>query len=132
MIENGSRLSFADEALPVLVVLERLGLEEFQGDETLELDVVRLVDDPHTALAEFLDDLVMRDCPSNHRLSTNAVWQGNRSERCNQAPLGVYDRPALEVPSDPTHHCLGETNSTDPHVPAVTRVAPTVYMLRRY
>ena len=51
--------------------LDRLGIageafgQEFQGDETAELGVLRFVDHAHAATAEFFHDSVVRDGPTD-------------------------------------------------------------------
>ena len=40
--------------------------QKLERDETVETSILSLVDDPHPAAAEFLDDMVMRDGLADH------------------------------------------------------------------
>ena len=67
MIERRGRLGLTNEAAVGVLVLEQVGSEELQGHETVELCVLGLVDHAHPALADFLDDFVMRNGLADHR-----------------------------------------------------------------
>ena len=47
--------------------------QELQGHKAVQLDVLRLIDDAHSAAAEFLDDPVVRDVLADH---SEDVWLG--------------------------------------------------------
>jgi len=57
--KSGGRLGFDEEPLLELGGVHQVGRQEFQGDRTLELDVLGLVDDAHAAVADFLDDPIL-------------------------------------------------------------------------
>ncbi len=66
VIESGSGLCFSNEALSVLFVFEDVGTQEFRCDLTLQLGVLGLVDDTHSAVADLGGDLVVRDGLVDH------------------------------------------------------------------
>ncbi len=68
VIEGRGCLRLAKETPSVLVVFDGLRSKEFQGDGTLELGVLSLVDHTHTALAELLGDFVVGDGVADHYL----------------------------------------------------------------
>ena len=55
---SGTRL--AEEALPQCGVVSVLVGQELEGNKTLQTRVFRLIDNPHAALAELSEDVVMR------------------------------------------------------------------------
>lgn len=57
--EGRGRLSFDDEPPFELGGVHEVRRKEFQGDRTFEREILRLVDDPHPAAADFLDDPVL-------------------------------------------------------------------------
>src|ERR1700730_12790931 len=61
MVQGRCGLSFALEAFQRLRVMRQVVWQELQRDKTVESRIFRLVDNAHTAAAEFLDDSVMRD-----------------------------------------------------------------------
>src|SRR5271167_2661183 len=61
MIQSGRSLRFALESGQSLRILGYFIGQEFQGDETMQLHVLGLVDDTHATAAELLDDAVVRD-----------------------------------------------------------------------
>ena len=42
--------------------------QEFQSDETMQLQILGLIDDTHSPAAEFFDDAVMGDSLADHGL----------------------------------------------------------------
>jgi hypothetical protein len=61
MIQSGRSLRFALESGQSLRILGYFIGQEFQGDETIQLHVLGLVDDTHATAAQLLDDAVVRD-----------------------------------------------------------------------
>jgi hypothetical protein len=61
MIQGGRSLRFALESGQSLRVFGDFIGQEFQGDETMQLHVLGLVDDTHATAAELLDDAIVRD-----------------------------------------------------------------------
>src|ERR1700746_2587125 len=66
MIERRSRARLPLKALQRLRVRGDVFRKKFEGDEAAKLDVLRLIDDTHTATAELFDDAVMRDGLADH------------------------------------------------------------------
>jgi hypothetical protein len=58
MVESGYRVRLVRETLCRLVVAH-MGREELEGNESVELEILGLIDYSHAALAELLEDLVM-------------------------------------------------------------------------
>src|SRR5262245_28228641 len=61
MIQSRSGFGFTAESLKSLRIVGNLLRQEFQRDEAVKTDVLRLVDHTHPAAAEFFEDAVMRD-----------------------------------------------------------------------
>ncbi len=74
VIQCRGGLRFALETAQCLGILRYLVGKELQGNETVELDVLGLVDHSHAAAAEFLQDAVMRDGLSDE-LGTSGHWR---------------------------------------------------------
>ena len=66
VVESGSGVGFAAEALQGLGILLHVIGEKFQGDDAIKAGVQGLVDNTHSASAEFLEDAIVRDGPVNH------------------------------------------------------------------
>ena len=66
MIERGCRLGFVDEARPLGLRRRDVLWQELQGDQATERGVFGFIDNPHTALAEFGEDPVVRYGPTDH------------------------------------------------------------------
>jgi hypothetical protein len=66
VIEGRGSFGFALEAAKSLEVLRDIIGQEFQRDETVQLDVLGLIDDTHAAPAQLLQDAVVRDGFANH------------------------------------------------------------------
>src|SRR5437660_12581418 len=66
MVQSGGGLGLASKTLQSLDVLCKFLRQEFQGNKTLELCVLSLVDNTHPAAAEFLDNAIMRNGLSDH------------------------------------------------------------------
>jgi hypothetical protein len=43
--------------------------KELEGDNSLQLEILGLIDDAHAAFTELLEDLIMRDSLSDHTLA---------------------------------------------------------------
>ena len=56
-----------------LRVGELLGREDLQRDEPVQVEVLGLVDDPHSAFAELLDDAIVAERPADHAVSPVAA-----------------------------------------------------------
>jgi len=66
MVESRRRLGFALKASQRLRVFGDLIGEKLQRNETAQFRVFGLVDHAHTAAAEFLENVVVRDGLANH------------------------------------------------------------------
>jgi hypothetical protein len=64
--EDGGGAGLALEALAGGVVLEVARGEELEGDAAGEAQILRLVDDPHAALAQRGGDPIVGDRPADH------------------------------------------------------------------
>jgi hypothetical protein len=60
--------------------------EKLQGDTPLELEILGLVDDPHAAPADLLDDSI---------LSYNEVVLGDHGKRCRQGFRQGIGQPGI-------------------------------------
>ena len=76
MVESGSGLRFAAETLQRLPILGKVLRKKFQRDEAAEACIFSLINHPHAAATEFLDDPVMGDgVPEQGKVSTLVVEQ---------------------------------------------------------
>ncbi len=66
MIQRGGCFGLSPETGFAFLITEQVGRKELQSDGTFEVGVLRLVDNAHAALAEFLGDLVVRDGLADH------------------------------------------------------------------
>ena len=66
MVERGRGAGFAAETLDRLRVLGNLVGQKLQGDKAAQGDVLGLIDDPHAAAAQLLEDAVVRDGLADH------------------------------------------------------------------
>src|SRR5208282_4035688 len=66
VVERGRGLRFALKTRQRLGIASNLIGKELQGYETVQPNVLALIDHAHTAAAEFLDDAVMRDGFADH------------------------------------------------------------------
>lgn len=66
VFELGGSLGFLDEAPLALRVGYQVGLQYFEGDLAVELQVHGAVHDSHTAAADLFEDFVMREGLPNH------------------------------------------------------------------
>jgi hypothetical protein len=60
MIQRGERLRFVRETLRKLRIRHALRREQLQRDKAIERSLPRLVDDPHSAASEALENLELR------------------------------------------------------------------------
>jgi hypothetical protein len=60
-MERRRRFRFTQKARFGFRIVQQVRRQKLQCDGPLELRVLGLIDDPHTALAELLDDLVVAD-----------------------------------------------------------------------
>ncbi len=60
MIEGGSRAGLTPEAFQSLRIRRHIVGQEFQGDKAAQVNILRLIDDAHTAAAELFNDAVVR------------------------------------------------------------------------
>src|SRR5690606_34906611 len=65
VLKAGGGLRFAEEAF-AFIVAEGALAEEFEGDGAAELEVLCLVDDPHSAFPDFFENAVMRYYAADH------------------------------------------------------------------
>jgi hypothetical protein len=66
MIQRRGRLGFLDEPLLPLGIGDPLRRQDLDGDQAVQVGVPGLIDDPHAALAQLLEDLVVADGLANH------------------------------------------------------------------
>src|SRR5579864_2664280 len=66
MVEGGCGLRLALKAGKCLGVFDDVVGKKLQGDETMEGDVLSLVNHAHSAATELLDDAVVRDGLADH------------------------------------------------------------------
>ena len=66
VVEGGGRVGLPLEAFERLRVAGEVRGQELEGDETTELRILGLVDDPHAAAAQLLDDTVVGDALADH------------------------------------------------------------------
>ena len=85
MIQGGGGLGFLDEAQLAVGVGDLVGRQNLDRDKAVQLRIAGLVDDAHTALAQLLDDLVVRNGPADH---------------------GAVSPPSLLQELDPGNHSL--------------------------
>jgi hypothetical protein len=64
VVEGGGGLRFLPEALVGVAVSGQLRRQELQRDESIETEILRLVDDTHAAATELLEDSAVRNRPS--------------------------------------------------------------------
>src|SRR4029077_1818001 len=79
MVQGGGRLRLPLEATQCLRVLSHFVRQKLQSDETVKLDVFRLIDDTHAAAAQLLRNLIMRDRSADH-LSRHLRWASRASQ----------------------------------------------------
>jgi hypothetical protein len=65
VIQRGRRPRFAAESLQRLRVVRNVKRQEFQCNEAAELQILGFVNDAHSAATEFLDDAIVRNCPTD-------------------------------------------------------------------
>ena len=70
-----------------LGVARELGRQELEGHDALELRVLGLVDDPHPALAELLENLVVRYRLSNH--FSKPIFLSSASQRGSERKVSI-------------------------------------------
>ena len=66
MIESGSRLGLSGKKCFLFLICKGLVMEKLEGDDTFELEVLRLVDDAHATTPKLFEDFVMRDRLTDH------------------------------------------------------------------
>ena len=77
VIQRRGRFCLLHEAPLALSVRDFLRRQDFDGDKAIEVRVPGFVNHAHPALAQFLDDLVVRNGPSDHGpplLSEEKCW----------------------------------------------------------
>jgi hypothetical protein len=67
MFKCGDGLGLVSESPPGFLVTDG-GRKELEGDTTVELEVLGLVDHPHTPLTELGEDPIMRNDLPDHRV----------------------------------------------------------------
>ncbi len=81
---------FLRESLPAYRVVQLFGREDLHGDEPIEMEVLRLVDNPHAAFAELLEDSVVSEDVANHRSpQVRSHLASPHSARSDPRPSGV-------------------------------------------
>ena len=75
MVERGRGLGLVHEPLLILLRTHRPRREELERHRALQAEVLGPVDDAHAALAELLDDPVVRDGLADHGRSRCGAWR---------------------------------------------------------
>jgi hypothetical protein len=78
MVQGGSGLSLALKAGQSLRVFGYIVGQKFQGDETVQLNILGLVDDAHASTAKLLDDPVVGNGLAEHSVNASG-WVGRES-----------------------------------------------------
>ena len=65
MVQRGGSPSFPAESFERLRILGDIAGEEFQRNEATEVRILSFVDHAHSAATEFLDDAIVRNCPTD-------------------------------------------------------------------
>ena len=79
VIQRGGNLGFALKTSEGLRVFGHFFRHEFEGDKTVETNILGLINNTHTATAELLDDAVVRDGLADHERAQEAgllYWEG--------------------------------------------------------
>jgi hypothetical protein len=93
MIQGRSGLCLALEARQRLWIFDDRIRQKLQGHEATQVEVLGLVDDPHTATTEFLDNAVMRDGLADHRQQRILRRRGKRvNEGTSPMPSAADER----------------------------------------
>jgi hypothetical protein len=66
VIERGGGLGLLHEALLGLRVARRVGSQELERNQAVQLQVLGEIDDAHAAPAELVHDTVVGDSPADH------------------------------------------------------------------
>src|SRR5215469_1241344 len=66
MVEGRRRFGLSLETAEHLWISRDIIGQEFESDETVQLDVLRFIDDTHSPTAELLDDAIVRDGLADH------------------------------------------------------------------
>src|SRR5262249_30589802 len=66
MVQSGGGARFALKTLQSLAVLGKMFRQKLQGDEAAELGVLGLINHPHPAATQLLEDAVMRNGSAYH------------------------------------------------------------------
>ena len=97
MIQRGSGLRLALEAIEGGGIFGNSGREETSRDEAVQACVFRFVHDSHTAAADFLDDAIVRDGLADERVVRDMAdmlggvkGQVNEGENSDQAQVLEY------------------------------------------
>jgi hypothetical protein len=75
MIQRGGSLCFALETRESLRIARHILWQKFQRDEAAKARILGLVDDTHSATAEFFDDAVVRDSLADGETGVRHVRQ---------------------------------------------------------
>ncbi len=96
MVQGGGGLGLALETGQSLGILGHLVRQEFQGDEAVQLDVLRLIDNAHAAATELFNHSVVRDGLSNHWRKS---YVGGAGESTKPGPVPLVVRRYRKWPS---------------------------------
>ena len=75
MVQGRSGLGLTLKAAQSLLVSGDLIGKEFERHKAIEFDILGLVDDPHPATAEFLEDSIVRDDLVDHAAKVYRLWE---------------------------------------------------------
>jgi hypothetical protein len=78
VVQGRGGFGFLYEAQPVLGVGVSVGRQDLDGDQTIQVRVTGFVDFAHAALAQLLDDAVVRYGLANHGRHPGSIVQQRR------------------------------------------------------
>jgi hypothetical protein len=65
-INGGSRARFAQKSCARFFIANQFGSQRFDGDRAVQLGILRLIDDAHSAFADLLENLVVKYGSPDH------------------------------------------------------------------
>jgi hypothetical protein len=92
MVERRCRLRLSQKSGPASFHLAIAECDKFQGDGPVQASVEGLVDDAHSAFAQFFDDPVLGNCPTDHR-----PCRSNRADNITRPGGSTYNGQSVVV-----------------------------------
>lgn len=80
MVESRSGAGFAEETFAIRIVGEKIVRKKLQRDGSFQLQVERLVNDAHTAGAEFFQNAIVGDRLADHEGGAGAIVEGQEGQ----------------------------------------------------